>query len=90
MEHLSSLPRGTERLGFYATDAEHVRILSAAIASDLPPEERRDVRVRNTASAAYRDWLEGRRTRTDAFFVHPVDRIDLCNALPPVEVGPGG
>jgi peptidylprolyl isomerase len=90
MEHLSTLPRGTEPLGYYATEAEEAPIVSASIAADVPPEERPDIRILRTESSAYRVYLEGRRTRTEPFFVHPVDRIGLCNALPPVEVGPRG
>src|SRR3546814_1513538 len=36
IEHLSSLPRGTEALGFYKTEAERTPIASIRIASELP------------------------------------------------------
>lgn len=88
MEHLSTLPRGTEPLGYYATEEEQARILSVAFAADLPTEQRPDIRVLSTESVEYRQYLAGRRSRTEAFFVHPVGRVDLCNALPPAEVGP--
>src|SRR3546814_12408253 len=39
IEHLSSLARGTEALGFYKTVAERAAIASIRIASDLPRAE---------------------------------------------------
>jgi len=86
MEHLTTLPRGTDELGFYATPEEYAPILGGTMASDVPPAERTRIEVLRTDSEAYRQYVTERRTRTDDFFVHPVDRLGLCNAMPPVRV----
>jgi len=90
MHHLSTLPRGTDALGFYETPEESAPILSAAMASSVPEPDRTAVRVMRTDSEAFQADLERRRSRTGEFFVHPVHRIGLCNALPPVRVDDRG
>ena len=86
MEHLAALPRGDDAMGFYATAAQRVPILSARLLSQLPEAARPVVQILRTDSSSYARWLEARRNRTDAWFVRPAGAIDLCNAMPPVRL----
>ena len=84
MEHLSSLPRGTGRLGFYEENQERPRFVSVRLGSDVPPEDRAEIEVLRTDSGSFRKFIAASRSRTESFFVHPTDRIDLCNVRRPV------
>jgi peptidylprolyl isomerase len=86
MEYLAALPRGDDAMGFYATPAQRVPILSARLLSQLPDAGRPVVQVLRTDSSSYARWLEARRNRTDSWFVRPAGAIDLCNAMPPVRL----
>jgi len=83
MEHLSTLPRGTDRLGFYAAPEEQVPIVSASMGSDLPPEERIQLELLTTESASFRDFVMAYRSRVEEWFVHRASRVDLCNVRIP-------
>lgn len=83
MEHLSVLPRGTEALGFYATDQEQTPIVSARMGSDLPGGRRTDLQVMRTDSPAFLDWIEARRTRVGAWWVHQASGVSACNVSVP-------
>ena len=86
MEYLAALPRGDDAMGFYATPAQRVPIVSARLLSQLPDAGRPVVQVLRTDSSSYARWLEARRNRTDSWFVRPAGAIDLCNAMPPVRL----
>jgi peptidylprolyl isomerase len=81
---LSSLPRGTETLGFYKTPAEQVRILSVRMADSIPPEQREHLEALRTESATFAELLENRRFRKDDWYKVPAGRIDVCNMPLPV------
>lgn len=83
MEHLTTLPRGTEALGFYATEEEIQPIRSAHVAADLPEDQRTRIEVMRTDGAAFREYVASRRNRTDPFFVQPAGAIDVCNVRVP-------
>ena len=84
MELLSALPRGTEALGFYATPAERVPIVSIKIAADLPEAERTTLQALRTDSATFAALLQNRRFRQDAWYKVPAGRLDVCNMPLPV------
>ncbi|GAB5518401.1 MAG: peptidylprolyl isomerase [Rhodothermales bacterium] len=84
-EHLSTLPRGTGRLGFYETSEERTSI-TARVGSDVPEEERLQLEIMRTDSDAFREHIMARRSRTEAFFVRPADRIDVCNVPVPTRL----
>ena len=88
MELLSSLPRGAGALGFYATPAERIPIISIKIAADLPPAQRPSLQALRTDSATFAALLRNRRFRQDAWYKVPAGRIDVCNMPLPVRVGP--
>lgn len=84
MEHLSSLPRGTEALGFYKTAAERVPIVRVRLASELPAAERPRFEYLSTESASFAAYADARANRRDAFFIRPAGGADICNVPVPV------
>jgi peptidylprolyl isomerase len=84
IELLSSLPRGTGDLGFYATPAEYTTIKSVRLASELPPAARARLEVLRTDTPTFAALVDSRRNRHDDWFVHPAGHIDLCNVPLPV------
>ncbi len=83
IELLSSLPRGTEDLGFYAPE-QRVPIQSIRVATDGPAAERLPLEVMRTDVAAFQKLIELRRNRRDAWYKVPAGRIDVCNVPLPV------
>jgi len=90
IEHLSTLPRGTEALGFYATPAERTPIASIRLASDLPAAERPRFEYLSTESASFAQYVNARANRHDAFFIKPAGGVDICNAPVPVRRAKAG
>ncbi len=82
IEHLSSLPRGTEALGFYKTAAERMPIVSIRLGgevADLPRYE-----YLSTESGSFAKYADARANRRDAFFIRPAAGADVCNIPVPV------
>ncbi len=84
VELLSSLPRGSESMGFYSKSEAPTPIKSIRIAADVPQAERSHLEVIRTDSAAFAALIESRRNRPEEFFKVPAGRIDLCNVPIPV------
>jgi peptidylprolyl isomerase len=84
IELMSSLPRGTEALGFYKTAAEHVPILSVKLAADVPAAERTDLVALRTDRVTFARLLDNRRFRKDDWYKTPAGHIDVCNMPLPV------
>lgn len=84
IEHLASLPRGTEALGFYTTEGERVPILSVRLADSLPPGDRPRLEVLRSDTGAFRAWVTARAARADPWYVTKAGFVDLCNVRPPV------
>ncbi|MCA0909717.1 peptidylprolyl isomerase [Qipengyuania gaetbuli] len=86
MEHLSSLPRGTGALGFYATgeEAKRTPILSVRVASDLPAGERPAFEYLSTEGETFVRYAEARANRRDPFFIVPAGGADICNIPVPI------
>jgi peptidylprolyl isomerase len=84
IELLSSLPRGTEALGFYATAAERTPILSVKLAADVPAADRVGLFALRTDSATFARLLENRRFRKDDWYKTPAGHIEVCNMPLPV------
>lgn len=82
IEHLSSLPRGTEALGFYKTAAERTPIVSIRLGNevaDLPRYE-----YLSTESGSFAKYADARANRRDPFFIRPAGGADICNIPVPV------
>jgi peptidylprolyl isomerase len=84
IEHLSSLPRGTEALGFYKTAEERTLIRSIRLGSDLPEGERPRFEYLSTEGASFAAYADARANRRDAFFIRPAGGADICNVPVPV------
>ena len=88
IDKLSSLPRGTEALGFYKDKAQYVPIASIRLASQIPPSERPAFEYMDTGSASFADYLRVRANRKDDFYIRPAGGVDLCNVSVPVRRKP--
>ena len=84
MDRLSTLPRGTEALGFYKDKAQYVPIASVRIAADMPAADRPSYEVMDTSSATFADYLKLRANRHDSFYDVPAGGVDVCNVQVPV------
>jgi len=84
IDRFSTLPRGTEALGFYKDKAQYVPIASIRIASDMQAGERPSYEYMDTASASFARYLELRANRHDDFYIRPAGGVDLCNVQVPV------
>ena len=86
IENMSSLPRGTEALGFYKERSSDVPIVGARLASDLPAAER--PRFEYLSGASFAAYLHARKNRQDDFFIRPAGGADVCNINVPVRAVP--
>ena len=84
IELLSSLPRGSETMGFYSKTEAPTLIKSLRIAADVPESERSHLEVIRTDSATFAALIESRRNRPEEFFQAAAGHIDLCNVPIPV------
>jgi peptidylprolyl isomerase len=90
IEHLSTLPRGTEALGFYATPAERTPIASVRLVSDVPTAEQPRFEYLSTESDSFARYANARANRHDTFFIKPAGGVDVCNVPVPVRRVPAG
>src|SRR6478672_11499236 len=65
IDKLSTLPRGTEALGFYKDKAQYVPITSIRIASDIPAADRPSFEMMDTDSPTFARYLKLRANRHD-------------------------
>ena len=84
IDRLSTLPRGTEALGFYKDKAQYAPIASIRLASQMPPGERPSYEYLDTASPTFAEYLRVRTNRHDDFYIRPAGGVDLCNVQVPV------
>jgi len=84
IDKLSTLPRGSEALGFYKDKAQYVPIASIRIAADMPVADRPSYEVMDTASASFASYVKVRANRHDDFYIAPAGGVDLCNVQVPV------
>ena len=80
----AALPRGTEALGFYTTDAEKLSITRVRLASAIAAAERPRFEVMDTASPSFAAYRDARANRREPFFLRPAGAVDLCNVRVPV------
>ena len=88
IEHLSSLPRGTEALGFYKTPQERTPVVSIRLAIELPAAERPRFEYLSTESPTFARYADARANRKDEFFIRPASGADVCNVPVPVRRAP--
>ncbi|EMD82009.1 peptidylprolyl isomerase [Pacificimonas flava] len=89
MEYLTSLPRGTEALGFYREGAAKPRIANIRVAADVPATEREDIELMEMSGHTLAAWADARANRArDGWFNYSHGAIDLCNLPVPVRRSP--
>lgn len=88
IDKLSSLPRGTEALGFYKDKAQYVPIARIRLASNMTAGDRPSYQYMDTGSAAFAQYLHVRANRHDDFYIRPAGGVDLCNVQVPVRKTP--
>jgi len=86
MELLSTLPRGTADLGFYAKPEQRVPIKSVRLASEVPDAQRTQLEVLRMDTPTFSALVETRRNRRDEWFKVPAGHVEVCNV--PVVVRP--
>jgi peptidylprolyl isomerase len=84
IDKLSSLPRGTEALGFYKEKSQDVPIRNIRLASEIQASERPSYEVMDTRSSTFAAYLKLRANRHDDFYIRPAGGVDLCNVQVPV------
>ncbi|QTD54802.1 peptidylprolyl isomerase [Parasphingorhabdus cellanae] len=84
IDHLSSLPRGKGKLGFYADASKRVPIQSIRIATDMPEAEQPRFEYLSTESKPFARYADARANRRDPFFIKPAGGADICNIPVPV------
>jgi peptidylprolyl isomerase len=84
IDKLSTLPRGTEALGFYRNKAQYMPISSVRLGSEIPAAGRPAYEYMDTASATFARYLKMRANRHDDFYIRPAGGVDLCNVQVPV------
>jgi peptidylprolyl isomerase len=90
IENLTTLPRGTEALGFYKERSQDVPIATIRLASEMPATGRPSFQYLDTSSTAFAAYVRARANRNDDFFIRPAGGVDLCNAPVPVRPAPAG
>lgn len=90
IDKLSSLPRGTEALGFYKDKSQFVPIAGIRLASEMPAGERPLFEYMDTASPSFASYLRVRANRRDDFYIRPAGGVDLCNVQVPIRRKPLG
>jgi peptidylprolyl isomerase len=84
IDRLSSLPRGTEALGFYKEKAQDIPIARLRLASDMSADQRPSYEYMDTKSASFARYVHVRANRHDDFYIRPAGGVDLCNVQVPV------
>lgn len=79
MPAIATLPRGTEKMGFYATKEERAPISRVRVVADIPEAERPVYRMLKTSSASFAKLVEARRNRRDPWTKRAAGHIDVCN-----------
>ncbi len=83
MSDISSLPRGTREMGFYASAEHRIPIATIRIAADLAKEAQPRLEIINTESKLFLSLVEALRNRgkgvPNSWFNEPAGHVELCN-----------
>lgn len=86
MEALSSMPRGSGAMGFYAEGESRPIIRRLRLGSEVAESERVDLQVLRTDGDAFEAVIKARRHRRESWFHTPTGKVELCNVPLPVRV----
>lgn len=89
IERLSSLPRGSETMGFYKEGSVAKPITAVTLASAMPAESRPSFEYLDETNPAFANYLRLRANRDDDFYRVAAGGVDLCNVQVPVRPTPG-
>ncbi|MDQ3080199.1 MAG: peptidylprolyl isomerase [Pseudomonadota bacterium] len=89
IDQLSSLPRGSEAMGFYKEGFVAKPIVGMTLASALPPASRPSFQYMDTSNPTFARYLHVRKNRNDDFYRVAAGGVDLCNVQVPVRPTPG-
>lgn len=84
IELLSVLPRGPGPMGFYERPEQRVPIRALRVAADVPRSEQTALQLLRTDTPLFRQLIETRRNRREAWFQQPAGRIEIGNVPLPV------
>jgi peptidylprolyl isomerase len=91
MELLSTLPRGTGRMGFYEKPEQYIPLKSVRVAADVPEAERTQLEVLRTDTPTFQALIESRRNRSEEWFKVPAGKVEIGNVpLPSRPKSPAG
>ena len=80
MELLSSLPRGTGDLGFFEKQDEYIEIRNIDLLKESESAKKlSSLQIMRTQSDDFKQHVLKRTTRSEAWFLEPTGRIELCN-----------
>lgn len=88
IENLSSLPRGTERLGFYAKGQTAKPIQAIQLASAMPAETRPSFQYLDNTTVGFAQYALIRMNRDDDFYRVAAGGADICNIPVPIRPTP--
>lgn len=84
MELLSSLPRGTDTMGFYAKGQKHMPIITFHLASEVSADHRTPLERLRTDSPSFAAIVALRRNPASPFFIRKAGHVDVCTIPVPV------
>jgi peptidylprolyl isomerase len=88
MPLLTTLPRGSEALGFYGPNEPRMPIVSVRLEADVPEAERSHFEVMRSEAPIYEQVLEAQRNRGGPWNKYAANYLELCNAAIPVRERP--
>jgi len=88
IEHLSSLSRGKENMGFYAKSQAATPIRSVQLASAIPAENRPSFQYLDNATVGFAHYALVRMNRDDDFYRVAAGGADICNIPVPIRRTP--
>jgi peptidylprolyl isomerase len=84
MDLLAALPRGDDAMGIYHKAEKRTPIRSIRLAADVPAAQRSQLEVIRTDTQTFKDLVEARRNRKDAWYTVPAGHIEVCSVPLPV------
>ncbi len=84
IEHLATLPRGTDEAGVYDDPALRVPIVSVRLGDELPPAEQPRFEYLGSDTESFAEYVRVRANRDDAFYRVPAGGVDVCNVQVPI------
>ncbi|MRX10012.1 peptidylprolyl isomerase [Pseudoduganella sp. FT25W] len=88
MPLLTTLPRGSEALGFYGPNEARMPIVSVRLEAEVPEAERSHFEVMRSEAPIYEQVLEAQRNRGGPWNKYAANYLEVCNAMIPVRERP--